>query len=193
MGSQQSGVLQKGECGVLGREKSGQIKSRERVSKFAEVFTAEREVKAMCDMIPDWSGNVLEPACGTGNFLVEVAKRKLAMGMTAEETARTLYGIDIQADNVEETIQRLLALLPDTEQVLRTNIVCGDFLHTETVWFLKGLLDDEVTTTGRSRRGRNRAVAGVVRPKNKAGHTVQKHDDVGRGTAGGSPDVEGDC
>ena len=29
-----------------------QIKSRERVSKYGEVFTNEREVKAMCDLIP---------------------------------------------------------------------------------------------------------------------------------------------
>ena len=44
-----------------------QIKSKKRVKDHGEVFTAEREVKAMCDLIPDWSGNVLEPACGNGN------------------------------------------------------------------------------------------------------------------------------
>ena len=51
--------------------KSKQIKSKERVSKFAEVFTAEREVKAMCDLIPsevweDIDSRFLEPACGNG-------------------------------------------------------------------------------------------------------------------------------
>ena len=70
-----------------------QIKSRKRVKAFGEVFTAEREVRAMCDLIPDWSGNVLEPACGNGNFLVEIARRKLASGMTAEEAVHRLKGI----------------------------------------------------------------------------------------------------
>ena len=52
-----------------------QIKSRSRVKKYAEEFTAEREVKAMCDIIPSdvWDkidSRFLEPACGTGNFLI---------------------------------------------------------------------------------------------------------------------------
>ena len=59
-------------------------------------------MKAMCDMIPDWSGNVLEPACGNGNFLVEIARRKLQIGMTPEEAASTIFGIDILPDNVQE-------------------------------------------------------------------------------------------
>ena len=68
-----------------------QIKSKKRVKDHGEVFTAEREVKAMCDLIPDWSGNVLEPACGNGNFLVEIARRKLQIGMTPEEAASTIF------------------------------------------------------------------------------------------------------
>ena len=56
--------------------KSKQIKSKERVNKFAEVFTAEREVKAMCDFceptISEIDKKVLEPTCGNGNFLVEI-------------------------------------------------------------------------------------------------------------------------
>lgn len=113
-----------------------QIKSKKRVKDHGEVFTAEREVKAMCDLIPDWSGNVLEPACGNGNFLVEIARRKLQIGMTPEEVASTIFGIDILPDNVQEARGRLLELLPGTEDILARNIVCGDFLRPETVWFL---------------------------------------------------------
>ena len=59
-----------------------QIKSRKRVKEFAEVFNAEREVKAMCDLIPsetweDITSTFLEPSCGTGNFLAEIYYRKL--------------------------------------------------------------------------------------------------------------------
>ncbi len=57
---------------------SGQIKSKKRVRDHGGVHR-RTEVKAMCDLIPKWTGNVLEPACGNGNFLVEIARRKLTL------------------------------------------------------------------------------------------------------------------
>ena len=114
-----------------------QIKSKKRVREHGEVFTAEREVKAMCNLVPEWTGNVLEPACGNGNFLVEIARRKLAAGMTPKEAASTIFGIDILQDNVEEARYRLLEILPGTEEILERNIVCGDFLKPEGIWFLE--------------------------------------------------------
>lgn len=60
---------------------ASQIKSKKRVSDHGEVFTAEREVKAMCDLVKDECDRIesrfLEPACGSGNFLAEVLSRKL--------------------------------------------------------------------------------------------------------------------
>ena len=87
------------------------IKSRERVSDFAEVYTAKREVKAMCDLIPqeqwdDIDTTFLEPACGNGNFLVEIFERKLSRCNIYQDGLRALKsitGIDIQADNCEES------------------------------------------------------------------------------------------
>ena len=59
-----------------------QIKSKKRVSEHGEVFTSEREVNAMMDLVQDelkqLNSTILEPACGTGNFLVEILKRKMA-------------------------------------------------------------------------------------------------------------------
>ena len=56
-----------------------QIKSRERVAERGEVFTAEREVNAMLDLVKQETERIdsrfLEPACGTGNFLVEILRR----------------------------------------------------------------------------------------------------------------------
>ena len=63
------------------KQETGQIKSRERVSQRGEVFTAEREVNAMLDLVaneclrPD--SRFLEPACGDGNFLSAILRRKL--------------------------------------------------------------------------------------------------------------------
>lgn len=68
---------------------NGQVKSKERVAKHGEVMTAEREVKAMCDLVKNESeridSRILEPACGEGPFLQEMLKRKL-------DTVRSKYG-----------------------------------------------------------------------------------------------------
>ena len=60
-----------------------QVKSRQRVADHGEVFTAEREVKAMCDLVKSETERIdsrfLEPACGDGNFLAEILRRKLAI------------------------------------------------------------------------------------------------------------------
>lgn len=106
------------------------IKSRERVRRLAEVYTGEREVKAMVDLVDDMfpkgSGEVdklsatfFEPACGNGNFLVEILARKLAYVVTnryrmpavlearAIQAVGSIYAVDIDRSNVEETRQRL--------------------------------------------------------------------------------------
>ena len=58
-----------------------QVKSRERVAEHGEVFTAEREVNAMLDLVKQETERVdsrfLEPACGDGNFVAEILRRKL--------------------------------------------------------------------------------------------------------------------
>lgn len=123
------------------------IKSRERVNKFAEVYTPMRIVRDMCDMMPDaWESidkTFLEPACGNGNFLAEIFERKLKLCKGVSDgliALRNIYGIDIQSDNVEESRQRLFdmfvtsfpsASLRDilaAEMILERNIICGDSL-----------------------------------------------------------------
>ena len=126
-----------------------QIKSKARVKEFAEVFTAEREVKAMCDLIPSetWENigsTFLEPACGNGNFLVEIVERKLKRCKNANEgliALQSIYGIDIQRDNVEESKKRLFDMFVKTfpkepaltglnaSLILESNIICGNSLE----------------------------------------------------------------
>lgn len=100
-----------------------QVKSKERVVERGEVFTAEREVKAMCDLVMAQCDNVdatfLEPACGDGNFLAEILERKLARvkkdaksdvitwEWLSVRAVASLYGVDIMQDNTEECRQRL--------------------------------------------------------------------------------------
>ena len=107
-----------------------QIKSKERVRTRGEVFTAAREVNAMLDLVKDETENIdatfLEPACGDGNFLDEVLRRKLAVckkryGKSAADYEKmsflactTLYGVDIMADNVARCRERLFETWEDS-------------------------------------------------------------------------------
>lgn len=107
----------------------GQIKSRERVSAHGEVFTNEREVKAMCDLVKDETeridSRVLEPACGDGNFLAEILNRKLNTvrfrhGRNPSDFEKysivalsSLYGVDIMEDNAQECRNRLFGIWND--------------------------------------------------------------------------------
>ena len=103
-----------------------QVKSKKRVSDHGEVFTNEREVNAMLDLVKQETERIdsrfLEPACGNGNFLAEVLRRKLSEvsnrykksqieweknGMIA---AGSIYGVDILEDNAEECRDRLFKL-----------------------------------------------------------------------------------
>ena len=103
-----------------------QVKSKQRVADHGEVFTAEREVKAMCDLVKDETERIdsrfLEPACGDGNFLAEILARKLDVvkkkyRRSAYDWERnsllalgSMYGVDILADNCEACRARLFEI-----------------------------------------------------------------------------------
>lgn len=115
---------------------SKQVKSKKRVKDHGEVFTNEREVNAMLDMVKNESERidcrVLEPACGTGNFIVEILKRKLETVKKKSIPSKRkkisipdyeqksvlavgcIYGIDIMMDNVIECRNRLYNIWHDT-------------------------------------------------------------------------------
>lgn len=131
-----------------------QIKTKQRVKDFGEVFTNEREVKAMCDLIDQdtWdniASTFLEPACGNGNFLVEIYRRKLERCQTEKDGLKALasiVGIDIQADNIQESRDRLKQMYVDkfpnaneialqmADMILKNNIMCGDSLEIMKKW-----------------------------------------------------------
>lgn len=100
-----------------------QIKSKQRVADHGEVFTNPREVNAMLDLVKNETERIdsrfLEPACGDGNFLIEILRRKLAIVSnryvrTNEfekyllQAVSSIYGIELLSDNAENCRQRLL-------------------------------------------------------------------------------------
>lgn len=110
----------------MGDSMKKQIKSRQRVADHGEVYTAEREVKAMCDLVSDECNRIdsrfLEPACGDGNFLAEILTRKLVVvkkkykksvidyEKNALLAVSSIYGVDILADNVAACRERLFKM-----------------------------------------------------------------------------------
>lgn len=94
-----------------------QVKSKQRVAEHGEVFTAEREVNAMLDLVKPETERIdsrfLEPACGEGAFLTEILRRKLAVVKAnyrrnpseyeryAVLAVSSIYGVDILEDNAE--------------------------------------------------------------------------------------------
>lgn len=143
-----------------------QVVSRQRVADHGEVYTHPREVNAMLDLVRHETERIdsrfLEPACGTGNFLVEIVARKLAV-VKAKYTKSQLeyeryaaiavgsvYGIELLADNVLACRQRLFLLFDQQYTqlydagckqacreairfILRRNILQGDALTLTTV------------------------------------------------------------
>ncbi len=143
-----------------------QVISKQRVADHGEVYTNAREVNAMLDLVKHETERIesrfLEPACGTGNFLVEILNRKLAVVAAryaksqleyeryAVLAVSSLYGIDILADNVAACQARLLEVFNAqynrlfknlaTDQcrnavryILSRNILHGDALTLKTV------------------------------------------------------------
>lgn len=111
------------------KSSKNQVKSKKRVTDHGEVFTNQREVDAMLDLVKHETERIdsrfLEPACGNGNFLAEVLRRKLTVvdsrySKSQVEWERysviavsSIYGVDILEDNAEECRERLLGIYID--------------------------------------------------------------------------------
>jgi hypothetical protein len=134
-----------------------EVKSKQRVADHGEVFTPAWMVEAMLDLVKAETERIdsrfLEPACGSGNFLVRVLRRKLAAvelkyGMSDFEKRHyallglmCIYGIDLLHDNIAECHENMLEIVADylaldgkddlfraAANVLAQNVVHGDAL-----------------------------------------------------------------
>ena len=143
-----------------------QVKSKKRVADHGEVFTSQREVNAMLDLVKQETERIdsrfLEPACGDGNFLAEILKRKLSVVESRYKKSQleferntitaisSIYGIEKQEDNVIACRERLLGIFTDfytrnfkdkvnpkvidsARFILSKNIIWGDALDLRTV------------------------------------------------------------
>ena len=132
-----------------------QVKSKQRVADHGEVFTPAWMVEAMLDLVKGETERIdsrfLEPACGSGNFLVRILKRKLAavelkFGKSNFEKQHyallalmCAYGIELLPDNIAECRANMLEVFADylglgegddlyraASEVLSLNLIHGD-------------------------------------------------------------------
>jgi len=137
------------------------MRTRQRVVDHGEVFTPPELVEAMIALVESEAERIesrfLEPACGSGNFLIPVLRRKLATvdsryGRSDFERRHyallalmSVYGIELLADNVVECRESLLVAFTEhlaadlgdvwaqaAASVLAINVVHGDALSMET-------------------------------------------------------------
>jgi hypothetical protein len=137
------------------------VKSKQRVADHGEVFTPTWMVEAMLDLVKGETERIdsrfLEPACGSGNFLVRILQRKLAAVETkfgksdfekrhyALLALMCLYGIELLPDNIAECRANLLEIFADylnldqsddlyraAFYVLSQNLIHGDALTMRT-------------------------------------------------------------
>lgn len=150
-----------------------QIKSKARVRDLAEVYTAKREVNAMLDLLKDESYRIdskfLEPACGNGNFLEEIVRRKLKtvvdisknddeLFLFTIKAITSVYGVDICNENCEESRKRIVSVVSDCvnipekinnaiKNIVEQNIVVGDTINKpEKIIFTEYIFDGDMVT-----------------------------------------------
>jgi len=90
-------------------------KKQVRVKKHGEVFTPDFLVNDMLNKLPkdSWEPNktFCDPACGNGNFLVNILTRKLHLGHNPIDALKSIYGVDIMRDNIYECRKRLISII----------------------------------------------------------------------------------
>ena len=139
-----------------------QIKSRKRVTDHGEVFTSEREVNNMLELVHHEAERIesrfLEPACGTGNFLIEIYKRKLDVCISKYKKSQTdfekyaflstssIYGIDLMTDNIQECKKRLLDKFISVYKALYKKNCKEDFIKVIEYILSKNLLVGDALT-----------------------------------------------
>ena len=133
-------VLYLSQSRSVGRK--SEIKSKKRVKALGEVFTPKQLVDEMLDSVPltvwkDKEQTFIDPACGSGNFLIRILSKRLENGVPYEDALSTLYGVDIMRDNVDDCHQRLIQVLDNNNikynkkrvhEILNTNVVLSNSL-----------------------------------------------------------------
>tara|TARA_B100001057_G_scaffold350064_1_gene351539 strand:- start:53 stop:688 length:636 start_codon:yes stop_codon:yes gene_type:complete len=139
-----------------------QIKNRDRVTKFAEVNTSQKEIENMLNLVEQETLRIesrfLESACGDGNFLLEILSRKLKIISTKYKKNQyefernsivmigSLYGIDILLDNTLTAKKRLLDKFLDRYKELFKEKISEEFIKSIKFILNKNIVHGDALT-----------------------------------------------
>lgn len=144
------------------KEKRKQFKSDSRIANFGEVFTNQREVNAIIDLVSNEALRIesrfLEPACGEGQFLISVLERKVNtfrkkfkkfqhdFEVSLFISVASIYGIDILLDNVELCRENLFTFSENLYRKTFASNVNEDFLKSIQFVISKNIVHGDALT-----------------------------------------------
>lgn len=150
---------------IKAKHSSQQIKSKERVAAHGEVFTNEREVNAMLDLVKAETERLdsrfLEPACGDGNFLIKILERKLSICESRVKAKQytqlqyehdaivavsSIYGIELLPDNAQACRERLMGCVREQYESLYQNKCKDSFLSSVQYILSKNIIVGDALT-----------------------------------------------
>lgn len=139
-----------------------QVKTKERVANHGEVFTNEREVNAMLDLVKDETERIdsrfLEPACGEGNFLAAILQRKLYVvkaqyGKYLPDYEKysilaisSIYGVELLEDNTKLCRERLFKIWSDNYRNTMKDEINEDSIRSAEYIISKNILCGDALT-----------------------------------------------
>jgi type I restriction-modification system DNA methylase subunit len=131
--------------------KTIKTKRDKRKRQSAECFTPESLTNQILDKLNEYGKEsweegktFLDPACGTGNLLVPVLKRKISLGHNPTEALKTIYGTDIFDDNIKECRLKLLKTIKESKTKItleHIKTVFNQIIVTRLSKYPKGSLD----------------------------------------------------
>ena len=124
-------------------ERKSRRKNNKNGKSTAEFFTPYEIVKKMAEKVSEevWADptkTFCEPCFGNGQFLLYIIWKRLTCGIEVKQVFETLYGVELMADNVAETKERIFNLLntmqvkynkEEIQQILDEHLVCSDFFE----------------------------------------------------------------
>lgn len=122
-----------------------EIVSDKRVKQYGEVFTPIELVSSILDLVnqeiwEDENKTFIDPACGNGNFLVEIINKRLDSGVDTIKALSTLFGADIMQDNIDKAKKRIIDVLlskrpktnfEEVKKIIDKNLICCDSLQED--------------------------------------------------------------
>lgn len=133
----------------------GQVKSKDRVRDFAEVFTSPQTVNETLDLLPEETfqpeKTFLEPTCGEGVFILEILKRKFVNCKKRKDytvALGSIYGMELQEDNVKICIDNIINLCMEYFKPTKAEIelINNHIIQADSLKIMAMLNDENLKT-----------------------------------------------